>query len=74
VPIKLALLNLPWHGLHRAHKIVDEPPLGFQGRQAKEVASLRVVIIALAMVVAVGGARNFERRFFIALVFLGTAK
>jgi hypothetical protein len=48
----LALLDLPWHRLHRAHDIPDQLGLLIRAHQTEQVTRLGVVIVADAVILA----------------------
>jgi len=50
----LALLDFPWHRLHRAHDIPDQLGLLIRAHQTEQVPRLGAVIVADAVIVTVG--------------------
>ncbi len=69
-----AQLNFLRHTFHRAGGVGKQPLLLVFRHQAEQVAGLRIVVIALALVVAVSVAGDLERRFIESRIFHRPAK
>src|SRR6266446_46125 len=67
----LPLDDLDRHALHRCPVVLEELLLLDGGHQPEQVAGLTIVVVAVAVIVAVGVARDLQRRLAEALVLQG---
>src|SRR5258708_5450187 len=65
----LLLLNALRHGSHAGHDVVDQASLRVRRHQAEQAASLRVIVIALAMIMPAYFTGEREERLFVLRIF-----
>src|SRR6267154_2472795 len=70
----LPLDDLDRYALHRRLVVMEELVLLVGGHQPEEIPRLPVIIIAVAVIVAIGIARDFQRRLAEALVLHGAVE
>src|SRR4030088_497007 len=70
----LPLDDLDRYAVHRRLVVVEQLVLLLRRHQPEEIAGLPVIIVAVAVIVAVGIARDFQRRLAEALVLHGAVE